>query len=294
MNEGIRSVRFRRTYNIWLGSPDVSEHGRGRRALAAASLLACGMAALTVLSPPVGAQDDPTAPTGRAVCNLAFTATAAISFGSASAPPDAPLGPNDIVVALTPLLRTCADRYPTGPARRCVTSDLYPRTGLPVVPPDPAGIATSQAESAVAAADPLGLALSGPLREAFAEALACRDPGDRDEEALPPLPADPSGEPLASPSAPVEPAVRSTVPSAGDPPSPAVASTRAPLPDAASTQSAPAAPLAALVSRVPAPLRGPAVAFSGLVVAGLGVALQRQLDPRRRASLLDSVPGGSR
>lgn len=259
---------------------------------------AIAMAGLAGQPQEASAQEDPAEPTGRAVCNIAFTAAAAVSFGSYSVPPEVPLGPNDVVVALTPILQACSDMYEPAPQRRCFTSDLNPNTGVPISPPDPVGIATEQAEVVVSAAtEPLNLALRGALRDLFASALECRDPTgapDRDDDyTLAPLPPPASPPPsmvlTTTPAPPATPGVRSNA-----------AVTRGPAPAAPAEQRPSAGsrasvePFSSLISAVPDPLRGPAVAFSVVVLAGLIVVFRRQLTPRRCPSLLDAGAKGGR
>lgn len=244
------------------------------------------VAAIVMVAVPrdASAQEDPVEPTGQAVCNVAFTVAAALSFGNAVVPPDAPLGPNDVVVALTPVLRACVDRYPPAPPRQCVTSELYPGTGLPVTPPDPVGIVTDQTETAAATLpDPLGLALSGPLHDFFVSALRCEDPSGSPDEA-------PGDVVLQSPEA-------NRVLPPSDRPAPApqeagvVAGPPTSIASAASVAVEDTPPVVgrvrSLVSSVPGPLRGLAVVVSGALLAGLAMVLRRQLAPRYASSLLD-------
>lgn len=248
-----------------------------------------------VLPRTASSQDDPVEPTGRAVCHIAFTVAAGLSFGNAAVPPEAPAGPNDVVVALTPVLQACVDTYPPAPQRQCFTSDLYPNTGVPLTPPDPVGIVTEQAEGAVTAvADPLGLALAGPLHEFFASALRCEDPsGSLDDgeddfvlEERPVLTPAPT-------STPADPPPSDTGPVAARP-TPAGDWTAVTAPAAEQRSAGGSTPVSesftALISSVPEPLRGPAVAASGLFLIALAFLLRRQLTPKRRRSLADAGP----
>lgn len=124
---------------------------------------------------PPSPSTNPIEPTGRAVCNLAFTLAGAIGLANFVVPPDAPLGPNEVISALRPVLNGCVGIFPPAPPRQCFTSELYPSTGLPISLPDPVAIVTEQLEAVAAALDPLGLALAGPLGDVFRDALRCTD-----------------------------------------------------------------------------------------------------------------------
>lgn len=253
------------------------------------------LAGAPVLAPNhAAASEDPVEPTGRAVCEVAFTAVAAVSFGSYSVPPEVPFGPNDVIVALTPLLRACADRYPPAPTRRCVTTDLYPDTGIPVTPPDPLGVVSEQVEhTATPVGDPVRSALQGPLRDLFTEALACEDPATAPDPGVDRLPLDPDlvATPPAAPNAPrdgEEVAGGGRAPEVASPP-PSSAPTSPPASNSRASE-----PLVALVSAVPEPLRGVAAAGALVLLAALSLVLQRQLSPGRRRSLADVATGGDR
>lgn len=253
-----------------------------RRSPLTARSVALGLvlAAPLWLASPAAAQEDPSEPTGRAVCHLAFTAAAAISFGGAGVPPSAPAGPNDVVVVLTPLLRTCAERYPLRPQRECIATATYPRTGLPVTPPDPVGIGTEQAEAAlVAVPGPLGMALAGPLRDVFASALRCElgtaPPGVDGAADIDARTA--SGDPVE---------VAADRAAGSGAPAMAEATGRSDQPLSSQTRQA---PIAAVVSRVPKPLRGAALVLTVVALSCLGALLRRQLAPRRHRSLLDAT-----
>jgi hypothetical protein len=235
-----------------------------------------------LLAAPAGASEEPadlTAPSGRAACHITFTVAAAISFGGAGAPPSAPVGPNDVVAALTPVLRACAERYPARPARECLTTGISPRTGLPVKVPDPLGVGSEQAEAVATAAEPLGLALAGPLRDFFVAALACKEPPPASDAEDADQVADAAG---ASPEERIPPARGATLGAGGAavaPMEPKHAELRGP---------SSAASLSRLASRVPTSLRGAALVASVVGVVGLALLLRRQLAPRRRRSLLDA------
>lgn len=233
--------------------------------------------------PLAAAQDAPTGPapvnpvepTGRAVCNLAFTLAGAVGLANFVVPPGAPLGPNEIITALRPILSTCVGIFPPAPPRRCFTSDLYPNTGLPLTLPDPVGIVTEQLEAVAAVLDPLGLALKGPLHDVFSSALQCKDPVE--------VSADDDGAPPADDEQPVpatdaHPDGDGSGPIDGDAPSPGPAlQVAAPTP----TVTGVLEPVTSLVSNLPEPLRGPAVAASVAFVVAGAVAARRLLSPRR-------------
>ncbi len=241
---------------------------------------------VTVSVGPAGdavAQESPLEPTGRAVCNIAFTLAGAVGLGSFVVPPDAPLGPSEVIVALRPILDACVDVFPPAPPRQCFTADLYPNTGLPITLPDPVGILTEQVEAATNLLLPLGIDLSGPLHDVFVSALRCRDvaaiPDDGDA---------PTGLIVE------EPAPSARTPDAGPPPDvaatvPASSGERGAAVALAPVRSVPpvAEPSTALLSAVPEPLRGAAVAAAAAFVAACAFAFRRLLSPRRPASLLD-------
>jgi hypothetical protein len=144
------------------------------------------------------------------------------------------------------------------------------------------GILTEQAEALAGLLEPLGVALTGPLHDLFVSALLCQDlaePPGHDSG-----PAGPAADPPPPPSTlppvghvvggpiPKAPLVLAEVPASGVGSSPA-------------SQSA-----TSLVSAVPAPLRGPAVAAAMLFAAAGAWAFRRLLSPRRPSSLLDQGP----
>lgn len=249
-------------------------------ALVLAATLGASPGAVAQDEPPLVVPANPLEPTGRAVCNLAFTLSGALGLTSFVVPPGAGLDVNQVIVALRPVLDLCVGVFPPAPARQCVTADLYPSTGLPITLPDPVGILTEQAEALVAALGPPGLALSGPLHDVFVTALRCQDlaaaPGG-DEEAGGPViqaPASPTGPGLTA-------AVDGLVPRVTAPATEVAVA----APDAVDLPVA--GPSASLVSVVPAPLRGVAVVATTVFVAGCASAFRRLLSPRRRASVLE-------
>jgi hypothetical protein len=254
----------------------------GAGACAAVALLGPAASAQQQPDPSIPAltlPDNPLEPSGRAVCNVAFSLTSAIGLTSFVVPPDAPLGPNDVIVALHPILQTCVGLFPPARARRCATADLYPSTGLPLTLPDPGGILTEQVEALAAVLDPLGLVLAGPLHDLFVAALRCQD-------ATAPAGSDPAPAPLEEG---LVDAPASEVPPAGaavtGPPSLDLPSARdlAVAPPAPSRDGSPRS----LASALPAPLQGGTAAAVVLAAAAGALALRRLLAPRRESSLLE-------
>jgi hypothetical protein len=232
------------------------------------------------LGPRAVAQElpNPAEPTGRAVCNLAFTLTGALGLTNFVVPPGAPLGVNDVIVALRPLLDACVGVFPPTPPRQCFTTDLYPNTGLPITLPDPAGVVTEQVEAVADAVSPLGVTLSGPLHDLFEAQLRCRDvagaaraddPAAAGSDAGMAVADDP---PSADRSAPLAGGRGLSEPGAEVRTRPSGAPTPQPT---------------SLATALPAPLRGTAaVAAVALLVAG-AFAFRRLLSPRRPESLLE-------
>lgn len=235
-------------------------------------------------APAVTLPPNPLEPAGRAVCNLAFSLTSAVGLTSFVVPGDAPLGPNDVIVALRPILETCVGVFPPAPARQCFTSDLYPSTGLPLTLPDPVGILTEQVEALARFVEPLGVALAGPLHDLFVSALLCQDLATAPPDGGPALP--PAEAPVAPPSTPPAPVLPSpsVARDAGAPADPVVV---VPLPK----RPPASAPPTSLVSALPAPLRGPAVAAAVLFAVAGAAALRRLLSPKRAASQLGGTRG---
>jgi len=267
----------------------------------AALVLAPVALLIAVLAPrPADARDDPLQPTGSAVCNVAFTVAGVISFGGAFIPPESPVSANDVVVALTPILRLCGELYPATPPRQCFVSELIPNIGIPITPPDPVGILTDQIDALVLALGPLGTAITGPLSQFFTTALLCDGAGllpegeDPEDPSLPTDP-DPVAEVPPAPEIPTEPDdgtdALGPAPSAPEltaPRLPAPAPAAAPV-TAPAGPSSPSRPLDVVLASVPAPLRGPASVASLAALVALAALLQRQLSPRRRRSLLDAA-----
>jgi hypothetical protein len=247
-------------------------------AVALVGLLAV-VAVPTVAANEARAQENPTAPTGRAICNTAFTAVAVLGFGSFLVPPDAPLGPNDVVSALRPVLELCVSTFPPRPATRCeVTAGLVPTTPLPITPPDVGGILAEQAQALVdALGEPIAAALEGPLSSLFVSGLGC----DLLAADVAPVPevattvttaptaavagGDPTGDEAAAPP------LAGGDPTDGDGDDPGIDSGIGSVP--------------IVRSLLPEPLRGAGTlaALAALVV--LAGVLARQLTPRRAASL---------
>ena len=248
---------------------------RAWRSLAVGAVV---LAASVGPAPRSTALENPLEPTGRAICNVAFTLAGAVGLTSFVVPPGAPLGPNDVIVALRPILDTCVQIFPPSPARKCATADLYPNTGLPLTLPDVGGILSEQVDALAEALGPLGLALTGPLRDVFVEGLQCKDAAEPNgSDGGPPDEPDDGG---TSPSA--------GAPSAGIPgaavapaPSPEVDEVAAPAdgPDVAAETS--------FLSDVPGPLSGSAVAATVAFAAAGAFALRRLLSRRRTPSPLD-------
>lgn len=239
--------------------------------------------------------ENPLEPTGRAVCNVAFTLASAVGLTSFVVPQGAPLGPNDVIVALRPILATCVAVFPPAPQRRCFTTELYPNTGLPITLPDPVGILTEQLEALAAFVEPLGLALRGPLRDLFVSALTCQDlaeaPGGDGGD--PPPVDDGAG---TSTSSTVGPSTAGSGGGGTSGPGPTLPSgdlgdgsddVAAPPAGVGSPADGPTSP----ISSLPAPLQGGAVAATVAFVVAGALALRRLLSPRREASLLDRTAG---
>lgn len=253
---------------------------------------ALGLAALLAVAVPVvsgqaqaAAQEDVTAPTGRAVCNTAFTAVAVLGFGNFIVPADAALGPNDIVTALRPVLELCVSVYPPRPPTRCeVTSSLIPATPIPITPPDVGGILAEQTDALLAAlGEPVATALGGPLRDLFIAGLGCGVP-HADDALVPDLP------PAATPPPSVGPGT--TPPDAGrDTSAVGAVDAAAPVDHGAAEvgqgqpDRSPLGSIPVLRSALVSPLRGAGSVLAVLVLALLGLLLSRQLAPRRPASL---------
>lgn len=252
------------------------------RAWRALVLGAVVLAAAVLPAPASEAQENPLEPTGRAICNIAFTLASAVGLTSFVVPPEAPLGPNEVIVALRPILDTCVQVFPPAPPRRCATADLVPNTGLPLTVPDAGGIVSEQVDALAAALGPLGAALTGPLRDVFLEGLQCRDatePNGSDGGELPDEEV-PGGAPevAAGPDEPAGP----TSPLAPEPVLPVPAGDEV----AAPVDLTPVPP-AAFRSNVPAPLGGAEVAATVAFVVAGAAAARRLLTRRRPPSLLD-------